>query len=206
MVHAKTRSRQDCRAATTEWFPRSFASLRLSVTQFVLLPDEFIRRTLQCALDADESCEEDIKLTGFDFSGRHSMSCRLGFLDGAKIQVGKFSQPLLRQTSGSMLAADVRPESFKLRLNFLGGGSAPGFPRLTGVRWSARVPPFFRWQVGDWRVAVSSCGEKHKLAGGSMRDEQQSLLSANAPKRAALLHGKCPLRGGTVRRFHTTGR
>jgi hypothetical protein len=41
-------------------------------------------------LNADEGGEEDVELTGFDFSGRHSMYRRLGFLHGAQIQVGKF--------------------------------------------------------------------------------------------------------------------
>ena len=73
---------------------------------------EFVPLALQGALDADESGEEDVELTGFDL------------LHGAQVQVSEFGQPLLRQTFGGALAANVCPKPFELRLNFLGSSHA----------------------------------------------------------------------------------
>lgn len=73
-----------------------------------LLTEQFVPRALEAALNAHESGEQDVELS------------RLDLLHGAQVQIGEFGQPLLRQTFGGALAADVGPEAFELRLNFLG--------------------------------------------------------------------------------------
>jgi hypothetical protein len=78
-----------------------------------LLANQLVPRALQRALDADKCCEQNVKLS------------RLDLLHSAQVQVGEFGQPLLSQTFGSALATDVCPESYQLRLNFLGGCHAP---------------------------------------------------------------------------------